>query len=82
MPQMGETIFEGTITKWLKKVGEKSPARRAAVRNLHGQSTRKSPRPAGVLLEIRVQEGHLPGGATQIAEKSNQHTETLLGIAV
>lgn len=23
MPQMGESIFEGTITKWLKKVGEK-----------------------------------------------------------
>ena len=22
MPQMGESIFEGTITKWLKKVGE------------------------------------------------------------
>src|SRR5262249_37071843 len=23
MPQMGESIFEGTITKWLKKVGDK-----------------------------------------------------------
>ncbi|MFQ5724465.1 MAG: biotin/lipoyl-containing protein, partial [Terriglobia bacterium] len=23
MPQMGESIFEGTITKWLKKPGEK-----------------------------------------------------------
>jgi pyruvate dehydrogenase E2 component (dihydrolipoamide acetyltransferase) len=23
MPQMGESIFEGTITKWLKKVGER-----------------------------------------------------------
>ena len=22
MPQMGESVFEGTITKWLKKVGE------------------------------------------------------------
>ena len=22
MPQMGESIFEGTITKWLKKEGE------------------------------------------------------------
>ena len=27
MPQMGESIFEGTITKWLKKPGEKVPAR-------------------------------------------------------
>ena len=23
MPQMGESIAEGTVTKWLKKVGEK-----------------------------------------------------------
>ena len=23
MPQMGESIFEGTITKWLKQVGDK-----------------------------------------------------------
>ena len=23
MPQMGESIFEGTITKWLKKAGDK-----------------------------------------------------------
>ena len=22
MPQMGESIFEGTITKWLKKTGD------------------------------------------------------------
>ena len=24
MPQMGESIFEGTITKWLKQPGERS----------------------------------------------------------
>jgi len=23
MPQMGESIFEGTITKWLRKTGDK-----------------------------------------------------------
>ena len=23
MPQMGESIFEGTITKWLKKAGDR-----------------------------------------------------------
>ena len=31
MPQMGESIFEGTITKWLKKPGDKSRAGRAAL---------------------------------------------------
>ena len=29
MPQMGESIFEGTITKWLKKPGERSRGRAA-----------------------------------------------------
>jgi pyruvate dehydrogenase E2 component (dihydrolipoamide acetyltransferase) len=23
MPQMGESVFEGTLTKWLKKVGDR-----------------------------------------------------------
>jgi hypothetical protein len=30
MPQMGESIFEGTITKWLKKAGDSGAERRAA----------------------------------------------------
>ena len=58
MPQMGESIFEGTITKWLKKPGE-------AVRRdepLFEISTDKVdaeiPSPAsGVLHDIKVQEG-------------------------
>ena len=40
MPQMGESIFEGTITKWLKKAGDQCRERRAALRNLHRQSRR------------------------------------------
>ena len=38
MPQMGESIFEGTITKWLKKARRQNRARRTAVRNFDGQS--------------------------------------------
>jgi len=58
MPQMGESIFEGTITKWLKKVGE--PVKRDEP--LFEISTDKVdseiPAPAsGVLSEIRVNEG-------------------------
>jgi 2-oxoglutarate dehydrogenase E2 component (dihydrolipoamide succinyltransferase) len=58
MPQMGESIFEGTITKWLKKVGE--PVKRDEP--LFEISTDKVdseiPAPAsGVLAEIRVNEG-------------------------
>jgi pyruvate dehydrogenase E2 component (dihydrolipoamide acetyltransferase) len=58
MPQMGESIFEGTITKWLKKTGD-------AVRKdepLFEISTDKVdaeiPSPVdGVLTEIRIAEG-------------------------
>src|SRR5262245_13611560 len=58
MPQMGESIFEGTVTKWLKKVGE--PVKRDEP--LFEISTDKVdseiPAPAsGVLSEIRVSEG-------------------------
>lgn len=58
MPQMGESIFEGTITKWLKKVGD--PVRRDEP--LFEISTDKVdaeiPSPAfGVLTEIKFAEG-------------------------
>ena len=58
MPQMGESIVEGTITKWLKKVGD--PVKRDEP--LFEISTDKVdseiPSPAsGVLAEIRHQEG-------------------------
>ncbi|MBM3802666.1 MAG: dihydrolipoyllysine-residue succinyltransferase [Acidimicrobiia bacterium] len=58
MPQMGESIFEGTITKWLKKVGD--PVKRDEP--LFEISTDKVdseiPAPAsGFLSEIRVNEG-------------------------
>ena len=43
MPQMGESIFEGTITKWLKKKGERierdEPASR---RNRSARTGRRS----------------------------------------
>ena len=58
MPQMGESIAEGTITRWLKKIGE----RVERDENLFEISTDKVdaeiPSPAaGVLLEVRAQEG-------------------------
>ncbi len=31
MPQMGESIVEGTLTRWLKKPGDRGRAGRAAV---------------------------------------------------
>ena len=37
MPQLGETVTEGTITRWFKQVGEHDRCRRAAVRGLDRQ---------------------------------------------
>ena len=37
LPQLGETVTEGTITKWFKAVGDSVEARRAAVRGLDRQ---------------------------------------------
>ena len=58
MPQLGETVTEGTITKWFKQVGDTV----AVDEILYEVSTDKvdSEVPsttAGVLSEIRVQEG-------------------------
>jgi len=58
MPQMGESIAEGTLTKWLKKPGETVKPRRAAFRDLHDKVDAEIPAPSsGVLLEVLVEEG-------------------------
>ena len=88
MPQMGESIAEGTITKWLKKVGD--PVERDEP--LYEISTDKVdaeiPSPeSGVLTEIVVGEGEtvevktivarieVAGGATESAPESAPEPE-------
>src|SRR6266516_2373918 len=68
MPQMGESIAEGTLSKWLKKVGD--PVKRDEP--LFEISTDKVdaeiPAPAaGVLAEIKVQEGQTVAVQTLVA---------------
>src|ERR1700751_6266020 len=58
MPQMGESIFEGTITKWLKKPGEKVQRDEPLFEISTDKVDAEIPAPAaGVLKEIKVQEG-------------------------
>jgi pyruvate dehydrogenase E2 component (dihydrolipoamide acetyltransferase) len=58
MPQMGESIFEGTISKWLKKVGDKVEKDEPLLEISTDKVDAEIPAPvAGVLTEIRVQEG-------------------------
>jgi pyruvate dehydrogenase E2 component (dihydrolipoamide acetyltransferase) len=58
MPQMGESIAEGTLTKWLKKPGEKVARDEPIFEISTDKVDAEIPSPsAGVLAEVKVQEG-------------------------
>ena len=58
MPQMGESIFEGTITKWLKKAGDLVHKDEPLFEISTDKVDAEIPSPvAGVLSEIKVLEG-------------------------
>ena len=58
MPQMGESIVEGTITKWLKKPGDKIQRDEPLFEISTDKVDAEIPAPAsGVLQEIKVTEG-------------------------
>jgi len=58
MPQMGESIFEGTLTKWLKNVGDKVTRDEPLFEISTDKVDAEIPAPAsGVLREIKVQAG-------------------------
>src|ERR1039457_1133773 len=58
MPQMGESIFEGTITKWLKKAGDAVQKDEPLFEITTDKVDAEIPSPvAGVLTEIKVGEG-------------------------
>ncbi len=58
MPQMGESIVEGTITKWMKKVGDQVQRDEPLFEISTDKVDSEVPSPvAGVLEEILVQEG-------------------------
>src|SRR5712672_2387309 len=58
MPQMGESIFEGTITKWLKKPGDRIERDEPLFEISTDKVDAEIPAPsAGILKEIKVGEG-------------------------
>jgi pyruvate dehydrogenase E2 component (dihydrolipoamide acetyltransferase) len=58
MPQMGESIFEGTITRWLKKPGDRVERDEPLFEISTDKVDAEIPAPsAGVLREIKVTEG-------------------------
>src|SRR6476620_873128 len=62
MPQMGESIVEGTLTKWLKKAGEHIERDEPLFEISTDKVDTEIPAPsAGVLSEILVEEGKTVG---------------------
>src|ERR1035437_9660446 len=58
MPQMGESIFEGTITKWLKQPGERVERDQPLFEISTDKVDAEIPAPAGgILKEIKAQAG-------------------------
>ncbi len=86
MPQMGESIAEGTITKWLKQVGERVERDEPLFEISTDKVDAEIPSPAaGTLTEIRFKEGDtveinttvavLDGGSTGAAKETLPTTE-------
>src|SRR4029453_11157578 len=68
MPQMGVSVSEGTITKWLKQVGEKVNADEGLLEISTDKGDTEVPSPAtGVVFEILVQEGETVEVGTKLA---------------
>ena len=68
MPQMGESIAEGTITKWLKKVGDTVKRDEPIFEISTDKVDAEIPSPvAGTLTEIKVAEGQTVAINTVVA---------------
>ncbi|MDR3734772.1 MAG: E3 binding domain-containing protein, partial [Acidobacteriaceae bacterium] len=68
MPQMGESITEGTLTKWLKKVGDNVQQDEPLFEISTDKVDAEIPSPAaGVLTAIKVEEGATVGINTVVA---------------
>jgi pyruvate dehydrogenase E2 component (dihydrolipoyllysine-residue acetyltransferase) len=68
MPQMGESIAEGTVSKWLKKIGDAVKRDEPLFEISTDKVDAEIPAPAaGVLAEIKVQEGQTVPVQTLVA---------------
>jgi pyruvate dehydrogenase E2 component (dihydrolipoamide acetyltransferase) len=75
MPQLGETVTEGTITRWLKQVGDAVAEDEVLFEVSTDKVDSEVPSPAGgVLSEILVAEGDTVDVGTRLAVISDGAT--------
>src|SRR4051812_14747773 len=68
MPQMGESITEGTVSKWLKKEGDRIEKDEAILEISTDKVDAEVPSPgAGILLKINTAEGETVEVGTVVA---------------
>ncbi|HLM29624.1 MAG TPA: biotin/lipoyl-containing protein, partial [Acidimicrobiales bacterium] len=73
MPQLGETVTEGTITKWFKAVGDQVAEDEPLFEVSTDKVDSEVPSPAaGYLTEIKVNEGDTVDVGTVLAVLSDQ----------
>src|ERR1041385_7415162 len=78
MPQMGESIAEGTITKWMKKVGERVERDEPLFEISTDKVDAEIPSPAaGTLTEVRFKEGDTVEVNTVVAVLDGDGTGTV-----
>ncbi|MEJ7608240.1 MAG: biotin/lipoyl-containing protein [Bryobacteraceae bacterium] len=76
MPQMGESIVEGTLTRWLKKAGERVERDEPLFEISTDKVDTEIPSPAaGVLQEVLVEEGKTVAINTVVARVSEEGGE-------
>src|SRR5947207_8134291 len=69
MPQMGVSVSEGTITKWLKQQGEQVEADEPLLEISTDKVDTEVPSPgSGTLTQILVQEGETVAVGTKVAQ--------------
>ena len=77
MPQLGESITEGTIAKWLKQPGDQVKKYEGLVEIITDKVNAEVPAPlAGILKEIKVKEGATVTVGTEIAVIEESVTAT------
>src|SRR5688500_16339186 len=78
MPQMGESIAEGTLSKWLKKVGDEVKRDEPIFEISTDKVDAEIPAPvAGVLAEVLVNEGETVAVQTVVARLETEKGATL-----
>ena len=83
MPQMGESIAEGTVSKWLKQVGDEVQRDEPLLEISTDKVDAEIPSPnAGTLVEILVEEGDTVPADARLIESTALQTAGAHTVAV